>query len=239
MENTTTSSATTQALLITGNTFTSRRDLKALGGKWYPESEGWIIPLKQCEAAEKLAGGKNFIVEIIDVPAVALERPKGDRLRAIRQAKIDRKAERLRASLPGLRRKVDAVHAALEPYNDFAFWSEPIKIGHHSEKRHRNLRAKLERKMSKGAEVLREIEQRSQRVEHLENTTARIAGDAERQRQVEREALDKVISVGSVVHDFAFGTGTVVRVNKKTYSIRFASGSTYARDKTFVRPSAA
>src|SRR5437870_1786302 len=76
-----TSPATTQALLITGETYMSRRDLKRLGGKWYPNREGWIVPLAQCEAAEQLANGHNFIVEIIDVEAGDLEHPTGERLR--------------------------------------------------------------------------------------------------------------------------------------------------------------
>ena len=76
MENTT----TTQALLITGDTYMSRRDLKRIGGKWNGQFHGWLIPLAQAEAAEKLAGDRNFIVAIIDVEAESLETPTGERL---------------------------------------------------------------------------------------------------------------------------------------------------------------
>lgn len=65
---------------------------------------------------------------------------------------------------------------------------------------------------------------------------ARIVGDAEGKRQAERDANDKIIKVGSRVHDFAFGDGTVVRVHKKSYTVKYDKGFQYARDKTYVRP---
>lgn len=72
------------------------------------------------------------------------------------------------------------------------------------------------------------------RAERLKNGV-RVAGDAERKRQAVSEKLDQLIFVGSRVEDFCFGEGQVVRINKKTYSIRFASGNVYARDKSFVK----
>lgn len=62
----------------------------------------------------------------------------------------------------------------------------------------------------------------------------RVAGDAERRRQKEREANDELVKQGSEVKDACFGRGVVVRVNKKTYTIKFASGGTYARDKSYI-----
>ncbi len=67
----------------------------------------------------------------------------------------------------------------------------------------------------------------------------RVAGDAERKRQATREALDTLISKGSKVHDACFGNGEVIGVYSKSYRIKFASGFTCARDKSYVRPIAA
>ena len=65
----------------------------------------------------------------------------------------------------------------------------------------------------------------------------RVAGDAERRREAERMALDSVLNKGSKVHDLCFGPGEIVGVYKKSYRIKFdRSGSTYARDKSYVRP---
>ncbi len=60
--------------------------------------------------------------------------------------------------------------------------------------------------------------------------------DAERAREAQRAELDKVIGIGSKVYDFAYGDGEVVKVNKKTYMIKWASGGQFTRDKTYVKP---
>ena len=57
---------------------------------------------------------------------------------------------------------------------------------------------------------------------------------AEKKKELERNEQDKVIFVGTAVHDFCFGRGIVRRVNKKTYTVEFNNGSKYARDKRFV-----
>jgi hypothetical protein len=72
------------------------------------------------------------------------------------------------------------------------------------------------------------------KAESLRNV--KVAGDAERRRQAEREALDRIISKGSRVHDYTFGDGTVKGVYSKSYRIEFDRGFTYARDKSYVRP---
>ncbi len=64
----------------------------------------------------------------------------------------------------------------------------------------------------------------------------RVAGDAERKRQAKREALDTLICKGSRVNDACFGNGEVIGVYSKSYRIKFASGFTCARDKSYVRP---
>ena len=60
--------------------------------------------------------------------------------------------------------------------------------------------------------------------------------NAEERRQLRREESDKVISFGTKVKDVIFGTGTVIRVNKKTYTVKYDSGFKKATDKSFVKP---
>jgi hypothetical protein len=221
------------AILITGNTHTSRHDLKALGGKWYPDQTGWIVPITQKDAAETIAADHGFQTTIIDVDDLALERPTGERLRAIRQAKLDRRAERLTARAERLEKLADQQSAKLKPYDDWAFWSQPILVGHHSEKGHRKLRDRLDTAMTKSVQYATEAAELRQAAEPQK---ARIAGDAERARQAERDALDKIIAVGTRVMDFAFGKGTVVRIHKKSYTVKYDGGFQYSRDKSYFRP---
>ena len=65
----------------------------------------------------------------------------------------------------------------------------------------------------------------------------RVAGDAAKRDQAARETNDLVIRKGSTVYDVCFGTGKVVGVFAKSYRIKWdKSGSTWSRDKIFVRP---
>lgn len=153
-----------------------------------------------------------------------MENKNTEEIRAERQAKADRKAARLRKWADSAQEKGDAIRGSIT--TDMQFWTQPGML-----KTKRRLRDRLDRgtRLEMHAEELREKANRVQ-------ASVRVAGDAERKRQAKREVLDTVIQVGSMVQDFAFGVGEVVRVNKKTYSIKFRSGSTYAREKTFVKP---
>ena len=42
------------AVLITGNTFPVKDQIKALGGKWDAESKGWRVPADKADSAQKL-----------------------------------------------------------------------------------------------------------------------------------------------------------------------------------------
>ncbi len=143
------------------------------------------------------------------------------------------KADRLDAVAAECRKKI-------EPYNDWAFWTEPIKIGHHSEKRHRNLRERLGNTIRRGFEA--DHEARKIREYAATPPKARIAGDAENRRQALRDKLDTLLGVGSRVHDVVFGHGTIRRVHKKSYTVEFDTSRagpgtfTCSRDKSFFRP---
>lgn len=73
-------------------------------------------------------------------------------------------------------------------------------------------------------------------VRQYKKTTEGPGLTAEQKRQAVREVNDQQIQVGSVVKDAIFGRGIVTKVNQKSYSIKFDSGSTYPRDKSFVKP---
>jgi len=60
-------------------------------------------------------------------------------------------------------------------------------------------------------------------------------GDAEAKRQIQRDLADSQIVVGSKVYDWSFGDGVVEKVNKKTYTIQFKSGSKFTRDKSYIK----
>jgi hypothetical protein len=49
----------TTTVLITGNTFPVKDQLKALGGRWDAESKGWRVPADKAVEAQELAGPKT------------------------------------------------------------------------------------------------------------------------------------------------------------------------------------
>lgn len=220
--------ASVDVVLVIGQTFVYRRELRRLGAKWNSEEGGWVVPLVQKKSIEELAEGKHWTLSEIKVNPVALETPTGDRLRAIRQAKLDRKVERIRAHAERLQKEAGGKMAAFEEYrHDIAFVTQPGHIP---------FREKVMRRYEKGLEMVSEALELEKKADWLERGRARIAGDAERARQAKRDELDKLVSVGSRVYDFSFGEGTVVKVNKKSYSVKYdRSGSTCARDKSYFK----
>lgn len=118
---------------------------------------------------------------------------------------------------------------------DMAFWTEPIKIGHHSERKHRNARATLFRKQEKILELDKKAASFREKADNLEHFANTHAGDAERKRQAVRDEKDKTVTVGSEVVDWCFGKGVVLRVNTKTYTIQFDRGTKTTRDKSFIK----
>jgi hypothetical protein len=159
-----------------------------------------------------------------------------EQIRQLRKERAERRAAKYLKWAESAERKSEAIDKSLEPYSDWAFISEPIKIGHHSEGRHRRLRERISRRMDAQYELRKKAGGYRQKAENILKFGTRVKGDAEQARQKERDEADRVIAVGSKVKDFCFGLGIVTRVNKKTYSIRFSSGGTYARDKSFIRP---
>lgn len=163
---------------------------------------------------------------------VGCEPTDTEEIRAYRQAKLDRKSDRRQAWADSAVKKADAIDNSLNPYKDWNFITQPILVGHHSEGRHRNLLKRIHNKMD------REMELRQKAQDHLNHVgaKARVKGDAERHYQAIADKMDTLVTVGSRIYDSCFREGTIVKVNKKTYTIKWDSGSTWTREKYFVRP---
>ena len=46
-----------QTVLITGNTYPVKEQIKGLGGRWNRAAQGWNVPVEQAEAARALVAG--------------------------------------------------------------------------------------------------------------------------------------------------------------------------------------
>lgn len=150
-----------------------------------------------------------------------------ERLRTYRQEKANRKAARVKSWGESKLRQAQEHEDSLPGYiHDWAYITQPGHIPG---------RDRVNRKQEKIFRLREEGKKQIERAERVRKYGGRVKGDRERERQTEREEQDKIIGKGSRVHDFCFGDGEVVRVNTKSYSIKFDDGETYARDKTFVQ----
>lgn len=158
-----------------------------------------------------------------------------EEIRTYRQAKIDRKVARLRKGADKRDEVATGKQAAFkENSKDWAYVTQP-NINTTGGRAFSRQREKVLDRYDAGIRLQIEADDMREKAEYLERTGAVVKGDAERKRQAEREERDKVYSVGSTVDDWVFGQGVITRVNKKTYTIKFASGGTYARDKSYIK----
>ena len=130
----------------------------------------------------------------------------------------------------------EAIETALKAdprFTDMQFWTEPIKIGHHSERGHRSTRARYTAKMDKALELRAKAKAMREKADNLEAFANRNAGDAARKRKELRAEADKRFTVGSRVFDPCFRGGVITKVNKNTYTVRYDRGFSFSRDKVY------
>jgi hypothetical protein len=225
----------TSAILVTGDTYTNRRAIKALGGKWNKEEGGWLVPTTTLSEITELAGANDWTLDTIEIDEELLETPTGERLRAIRQDKIDRRASRLEAKANRLGNESARHSAHADPYRgDISYWTQP-NINSSGGRSFTRQRERVLNHIEKAGGLAIEAANTKREAEWLRSSTARIAGDAEARRQAVRDYNDGWVTVGIQVETHLYQThATVTRINKKTYSIELPSGFKTTIDKSFV-----
>jgi len=84
------------------------------------------------------------------------------------QERAKAKAERYQSWAVGAEQKSNQLWEASNEGRDFLALGEPIKVGHHSEKRHRALIERNHNRMSKAVEVGKKVEQHESKAEYWE-----------------------------------------------------------------------
>ena len=57
-----------RTFIITGDTWSSREDLKSLGGRWVPHLNAWLAPETEQEAVAQLRQIIGFDVHLVTLP---------------------------------------------------------------------------------------------------------------------------------------------------------------------------
>ena len=231
-------------LHITGNTYPVRRELRNLGAVWNADEKAYLVhPGKDPQfhvfdiLRDRYKGQYKLDFNRKPAPSSAFEALTGEALRAYRQGQLTKKIELWRQHAARLDAQGQAIDARLKPYDDYAFWTEPIKIGHHSEQRHRRLRERLSTLMDKKLDLWKQARDLRDRADRLERQGATIKGDAAQRREERREQVKTSgVGVGSRIHNAIYGNGVVTKVNKNTYTVRFDQGHSTTVDQAHVTP---
>lgn len=189
--------------------------------------------LRQAIASYPRRAGRDTLAErdiaLMTARAEAHERAaqlaaSGDRQMTTQKARWAAKASRYTNSAARL---TEAASAALSARNtDWAFASQPGHIP---------ARAREIARTDRAMEMLAKADAMNAKAAQLSRMATTNKGDAESARQAARERLESV-QPGQMVTSFLYGVREVVRVNRKTFSVRDSFGGTMTVDKAHCVP---
>mgnify|MGYP003383642607 CR=1 FL=1 len=132
-----------QALIATGDTYQNRRALRAMGGVWNRDRSGYVIPSAAADLAKALPGIELADYESERDPFAPLS---PDELRAYRQERKERLRERLLDRADRADKRAREARDRIKPHErEFLSLMEPVKRGHHSQRRHEKLIERAQR----------------------------------------------------------------------------------------------
>ena len=209
-------------LLLSGDTYRLRAEIRTLFTPLIYDKlrGGWLIPIRHTIALHTFADEHDCTVT--SVPFEMDSEAKRNALVSLHNTKRDRLHERLD-------RLQTVYNQCRDTYKSFtsdnAFLTQPILTGHHSEAGHRKLKAKISANEDRKQRLLADIKKITQQIAHLDNPqTHAVKGDTKRRDAAKIKHLDELLSVGSRVHSYLYGVGTIIKVNKASYQVRWDKG---------------
>lgn len=132
------------------------------------------------------------------------------------QTYAERKAEKYRnASFNSIKKSNERMNAAQEG-REFLSLGEPIKVGHHSERRHRALIERNNNRMEKSMEHYKKAEEQKHKAEYWESKSKEITLAMPESIKYFSEKLEKAITYHKGLKD-----GTIKK--EHSYSLQYAS----------------
>lgn len=204
-----------EVILATGDTYPNRRQLRSAGGVWLQDEKAYALPS----------------TSTLEIPGVTMERVTlaydpfrpldKEELRAARQAKIDRKKARLLDRAERAERRSGEAMATISPQErSFLRLAEPVKVGHHSQRKHQKLIDRFNRAFIKSMEEASSAVKLRKRADWM--TDAKVKGDAAAKRAKANEEARAALGVGDTVKAQYYGlTGVIVSMNPKSIRVNF------------------
>lgn len=217
-------------LTIDRNDIDARNAAKGAGFKWSSNLRQWYLPRNWSESVrrQKIEQVKRQIgegnVHVRDAgrgaTTTAAEREAATRAAAAERAtRMDARAERKAT-------EADVRYGRARAIGDMIPMGQPILVGHHSERRHRNDLAKIDANMRKGAEAQGEAAAAAHAAENARRTAA---GDdpLKRQRRIDKNEAE-VRKIDRQLADHELGTklqaADPAKYEKVRYAVPIASG---------------
>lgn len=148
-----------------------------------------------------------------------------EEIRHYRQIKADIKVDRYNEWAEKREKKAEAqLNSYPEIRSDIAFCTQPGHIP---------FRARMNRADDRAFENLNKAKEMRDKADSLSHV--RVKGDAEKRHQAERDKNDARFNVGDKVKSWIVGVCTILKINKKTYTVKVASSNrAITQDKSFI-----
>lgn len=218
---------------LSGDTYRIRHEIRALGGVWQPDEKQYIVPESKRDQVAALIGGTACTVADTVAPDNIFEPLTGDALRAYRQAKADRKAERIRDRAVKKGALAESLFEREHRIADMIPFGQPILVGHHSQRRHERDIERMQSLSSKACAAYQESQHLSRVADRLERPVA-IKGDAEARHEAHRQKIRESVKVGDMVNAGCFNQKKVLKINKKTLTVEGTFGGKFTIDMALV-----
>lgn len=160
--------------------------------------------------------GKEVPCEVFNLVAKNKEKFFYSVVRVEEKTFAQRKAERYNNSAANYMEKSESYYNASQEGKEFLSLGEPIKVGHHSEKRHRALIDRNWNRMGKSVEFAEKAQEAEQRAEYWENKASEITLALPESLEYFSDKLGKAISYHKGLKD-----GSIERTH--SYSLTYAN----------------
>jgi len=211
-------------ITLSGDTYQIRREIRALGGVWQADKKQYIVPESKRDRVAALIGTRKIEVFDGEAPDNSFEPLAGDALRAYRQAKADRKAERIQTRADKKSALAESLFEKEHRIADMIPFGQPVLCGHHSQRRHERDIERMNNLSAKACTAYQEGQHLARVAERLSLPVA-IKGDAEARHEVHRQKIRESVNVGDIIFTHIYGDMEVLKINQKTLKLKGKFGN--------------
>lgn len=201
---------------ITWETYINRRALAQLGAKFDYTEKAYIAP-----DSEQLQEFLRTAPDLEQSPYTPTIAPDSEQFLVNQQAaKAKARADRYQARAERLERASNEAYEASNEGREFLVLAEPIKIGHHSEKRHRALIERNWKRMDKCIQLSKEAEEAKRKAEYWNNRKFETTETKEQKKEQQKKLKARTLELwreAYKVWDTYTGwsiTCTIAKINK-------------------------